>query len=67
MGYQMDETGAARVAGYFNGVIGQHMPRRDQRASFATYARADYAVAIKTNTVVWLLDAQGRRRGVRYP
>jgi SRSO17 transposase len=38
MTYEMDEAGAARVAGYFNGVIGQHLPRRDQRASFATYA-----------------------------
>jgi SRSO17 transposase len=38
MSYEMDEAGAARVAGYFNGVIGRHVPRRDQRASFATYA-----------------------------
>ncbi len=38
MAYEMDEAGAARVAGYFNGVIGRHLPRRDQRASFATYA-----------------------------
>ena len=38
MSYEMDEAGAARVAGYFNGIIGQHLPRRDQRASFATYA-----------------------------
>jgi SRSO17 transposase len=38
MTYQMDEAGAARVSGYFNGVIGRHVRRRDQRASFATYA-----------------------------
>jgi DNA-binding transcriptional LysR family regulator len=36
--YEMGEPGATRVSEYFNQTIGQHMPRKDQRASFATYA-----------------------------
>lgn len=36
--YAMGSAAAARVAAYFNETIGRHMPRRDQRASFATYA-----------------------------
>jgi SRSO17 transposase len=35
--YVMDEAAAARVAEYFNVNLGRHL-RRDQRASFATYA-----------------------------
>lgn len=36
--YEMDHEAAARVATYFNVTLGKHMPRKDQRASFATYA-----------------------------
>jgi SRSO17 transposase len=35
--YEMDETAAARVGEYF-ARLGRHLPRSDQRASFATYA-----------------------------
>jgi SRSO17 transposase len=36
--YEMDQAGATRVAEYFNVTLGKHLRRRDQRASFATYA-----------------------------
>src|SRR5580700_8852382 len=36
--YEMDSAAAARVADYFNVTLGKHIRRRDQRASFATYA-----------------------------
>jgi SRSO17 transposase len=35
--YEMDQAAAGRVAEYFNVNLGRHL-RRDQRASFATYA-----------------------------
>lgn len=37
MSYAMDAAATARVGEYF-AVIGGHLPRKDQRASFATYA-----------------------------
>lgn len=37
MSYAMDAAATARVAEYFD-LIGGHLPRKDQRASFATYA-----------------------------
>jgi SRSO17 transposase len=37
MNYSLNEAGVARVADYFER-IGRHLPRHDQRASFATYA-----------------------------
>jgi SRSO17 transposase len=37
MSYEMGEPGAARVADYF-ARIGEHLPHKAQRASFATYA-----------------------------
>ena len=37
MSYEMDDLGVARVAEYF-ARIGQHLPHKAQRASFATYA-----------------------------
>lgn len=37
MSYSMDATATARVAEYF-ALVGGHLPRKDQRASFATYA-----------------------------
>jgi SRSO17 transposase len=37
MSYAMDAAATARVGGYF-ALIGGHLPRKDQRASFATYA-----------------------------
>ena len=36
--YEMDQAAAARVADYFNVTLGKHLRRKDQRASFATYA-----------------------------
>lgn len=36
--YEMDSAAAARVSDYFNVTLGQHVRRKDQRASFATYA-----------------------------
>jgi SRSO17 transposase len=36
--YEMDSAAAARVADYFNVTLGKHVRRKDQRASFATYA-----------------------------
>jgi SRSO17 transposase len=36
--YEMDSSAAARVADYFNETLGKHVRRKDQRASFATYA-----------------------------
>jgi SRSO17 transposase len=38
MSYEMDTAGAARVADYFTTTVGKHLRRKDQRASFATYA-----------------------------
>ena len=34
----MDSAGACRVSDYFNVTLGKHVRRKDQRASFATYA-----------------------------
>ena len=36
--YEMDSAGACRVSDYFNVTLGKHVRRKDQRASFATYA-----------------------------
>jgi SRSO17 transposase len=36
--YEMDPAAAQRVAEYFNVTLGKHLRRKDQRASFATYA-----------------------------
>lgn len=36
--YEMDSAWAARVSDYFNVTLGKHVRRKDQRASFATYA-----------------------------
>jgi SRSO17 transposase len=36
--YEMDSAAAGRVSDYFNVTLGKHVRRKDQRASFATYA-----------------------------
>jgi SRSO17 transposase len=36
--YEMDSAAASRVSDYFNVTLGKHVRRKDQRASFATYA-----------------------------